>query len=191
MKKRNQFYHKILLAEMQKSNRELEKQWKIMNGCAVITLWELYGWRKNRINSFALHGGDIWEELSKAGSSLSALELCEKETGMELSLDGVNSYHNYSYLDHNLWDGRMPSYEEAILIEQKRRPWIPVLLMACFCTALHRKEKWGYERLTEFVKNIDGIRKENHDDKYFVQLCKERYDIDILIEGEVNENEDG
>lgn len=161
---------------------ELDKQFTIVTGCAVIILWELHGWRNVRIGRLSHYVHDIWQECADAEDQASMLEICERETGIEMTLDGLRSYHEFPYLDHKKWQGRKyPTMQEEMYILNQEIQWIPTMMIACLLVALHRKEGWGYQRLSEFANAINEIRKEGHDASYFRKLMREKYNTTIDV----------
>ena len=167
---------------MKRQAIELDKQFTIVTGCAVTVLWELYGWRNERIGKLTHYVSQIWRECAEAKDQCSMLEMCERETGIEMTLDGKRSYHEFPYLDHTKWKGRkFPTMQEELYILNQEIQWIPTMMLACLLIALHRKEKWGYQRLSRFAYCVNEIRKENHDASYFRKLMKSKYDMTTAV----------
>lgn len=177
MRKKTQ-HSEALRRTYAKQSKELTEQFAIINGAMCILFQERYGYRNKKIHRIALSNSNVWKEVSEAVGGETVLELCERETGIEMSLDGEKSYHEFPYLDHNKWKGmKYPSEAQEIFILNQEIKWIPSMMLAVLCISMHRLYGWGFGRLAKLCTEIDTIRKEGHSSNYYRKLCKERYDL--------------
>ena len=143
-----------------KINEELTKQLDMLYALVVMVLWKDYGWRRLRIDRFFLRTQEVWDDVAEAGIEDSMLSLLEKETGIEIQMPGMKSYHEYAYLDVNAWDRKPPTEMQVIYIRQQQRKWLPAMLIASMCLAMYRKEGWGPVRIARFVGYYEAMRDE-------------------------------
>lgn len=160
---------------------ELEKQWYIMNGIAVIVLWENFGWRKKKIVNFACYAGDTWSDLRNDLEMISMMEICEKETGVEVSLYGEESWHDEEFLNHDLFRPESMTIPKQTRMKEVQIKWLAAMLESSFITALHRKEKWGFGKLSEFAQHVYEHMRERRDPEYYKVFCKQNYDIELYM----------
>lgn len=150
----------IEMRSNQELNQELTKQLGMMYSVMAIVLWKFYGWRKERIYKLVNITQEVWEECANYGTEKSMLEILEEETGIEIAMPGKKSYHELKFLDASTWDGKPPTKMEFLYIREQQKVWLPSLLLACICIALHRKEKWADERIGKFVNYVQDLRME-------------------------------
>ena len=86
----------------------------------------------------------------------SVFEMLEQETGIELTLDGVKSYHEFPFLAETDQVIRT-DYQEARMLEEEIQ-WIPSVMLAGICLVLHRKDRWGFDRLSKFMDKVNILR---------------------------------
>lgn len=133
--------------------REHNKQLDIVYGACFCVLWEDYQWRENRIIKRFQTSKDVWLECE----NFSVLEVMERETGIEMTLEGDKSYHEYSYLSGDTTVKPL-SEPEIIYMLQRVMRWMPTLILASVCVALYRNDGWGYERLNRFIGKVNALR---------------------------------
>jgi len=140
-----------------KANKTLKgehnKQLDIMYTACFCVLWQEYGWRERRIIKRFNKSVEIWQE----HDDFSILERLEKETGIELTLLGEKSYHNYMYFSSDA-ESRPLSNVEMIYLQQRVMKWLPTMLLAAICLALYREDEWGFKRLSSFVEKVNIMR---------------------------------
>lgn len=147
----------MLLKSADKVNQERTKQVNIIYPCAGMIFWK-YGWRLNRINKIFDLTSEVWHE--SISNHLAILPMLEKETGIELTLMGTDqSYKELAWLCIETND-IMLTYEQAYFSNIRMIPWVPTMLLACLLIVLHRKEKFGYDRLSKFVVEMNQLRSE-------------------------------
>lgn len=162
-------------------NQEMVKQTTIIYSSAIIILWKDYGWRKTRIMRRFQTSKEIFDECAAYGTSKSMMQMLEDETGIEIRMNGCDkSFHDLAYLDADKWDGKMPTAAQAVYIKQRMKPWIAPQLLSCLCLTMHRDEKYGPQRIAEFIHKVDEYRIEHGEDvKHYEEALKEITGIDI------------
>lgn len=142
-------------------NREMAKQIEILYAASSVIWWRDYGWRSTRIMRRFDTTTKVWGECADHGIYKSMLQMLEEETGIEMSLSGYDrSYHEFSYLDGDAWDGKLLTLPQTIYMHQQQKKWLAPLILACICLSLHRDEHWGAARIAKFIQQIDAMRQE-------------------------------
>lgn len=159
--------------------RELHKQIDIMYAASAVVWWREYGWRSTRILRRFEKTTKIWDECNGWGAKKSMLQMLEEETGIEMRLSGYDrSYHEFSYLDGDAWDGKMLNNAQLIYMHQQQVKWLAPLVLACICLMLHRDEHWGPERIAKFIGYVDAMRQElGENPEKYRQLMREVTDV--------------
>ena len=156
-------------------NREQLKQLDIIYPACALVWWRDYGWKETRIMRRFLTTQTVWDECADYGLEKSIFQMLEDETGIEMMLDGVKSYHEYAYFDAAMWNGKPLDMAQTIYMRQQQKKWIAPMILASVCISLHRDEKWGYERLADFISKVDGLRRDlGEDPKAYYQKL---YDV--------------
>lgn len=146
---------------MKDITKEMHKQIDIFYAAASVIWWKEYGWREKRIMRRFDTTTKLWDECNEWGVKKSMLQMLEEETGIEMSLSGYDrSYHEFSYLDGSVWDGKLLTIPQTIYMHQQQRKWLAPLILACICLSLHRDEKWGADRIARFISQVDAMRQE-------------------------------
>lgn len=165
-------------------NRYGDKQVSMIYPAAAIVLWQQFGYRKQKIIARFAESQRAWETCAQAGETKSMMQMMEEETGVELILSDVPSYHSMPYLDPAAYDGKPYTSEQIIYMRQRQRKWIAPQILASICIALHRSDGFGvgYDgkgRLERFITEVDKIRKKlGEKPKEYAKLLKEVTDID-------------
>ena len=142
-------------------NREMAKQIEILYAASSVIWWRDYGWRSTRIMRRFQTTTEIWGECADHGIYKSMLQMLEEETGIEMQLSGYDrSYHEFSYLDGDAWDGKLLNLPQTIYMHQQQKKWLAPQILACICLSLHRDEHWGPDRIARFIQQIDAMRQE-------------------------------
>lgn len=168
----------------QELNKEMDKQIDILYAASGVVWWTEYGWRTTRIMRRFQTSTEIWTECADYGVSKSMLQMLEEETGIEMQLSGYDrSYHEFSYLDGDAWDGKLPTLPELIYIRQQQKKWMAPLILASICLTLHRDEHWGADRIARFIGQVDALRQKlGENPEKHKALMREKTD---LPEGEI------
>lgn len=160
-------------------DRELTKNINIVYPAVAYVLWTGYGWRKLRITRFFEVSREVWQECAEAGVEKSMLSMLEDETGIEIKMPGMKSFHEYAYLDADAWDRKAPTRQQILYIRQQQKKWIPAMLLANICLALKRREHWGPDRISALVGSIEELRgMYGMDIKRYAWLLKEHTDFE-------------
>ena len=162
-----------------KLQKELKKQISIIFPAAAVVLWQQFGWRKVRIMRRFATAQEIAHECGRYGPAKSMLQMLEDETGIELQLEGYQSYHDFQYLDSEKWDGKGLTRPQMIAMYGKMAKWTAPQLLAGLCLALYRDEGFSTVRLGRFIQGVDALRKglgENPD--AYRKMLEETTDID-------------
>lgn len=142
-------------------NREMAKQIEILYAASSVIWWRDYGWRSTRIMRRFDTTTKVWGECADHGIYKSMLQMLEEETGIEMQLSGYDrSYHEFSYLDGDAWDGKFLTLSQTIYMLQQQKKWLAPLILACICLSLHRDEHWGADRIAKFISQVDKMRQE-------------------------------
>lgn len=142
-------------------NREMAKQIEILYAASSVIWWRDYGWRSTRIMRRFDTTTKVWGECADHRIYKSMLQMLEEETGIEMQLSGYDrSYHEFSYLDGDAWDGKLLTLPQTIYMHQQQKKWLAPLILACICLSLHRDEHWGPDRIARFIQQIDAMRQE-------------------------------
>ncbi len=143
--------------------REQAHQIKLIYPAVFTVLWD-YGWREKRIISRLNETVEALKEGTEREKSV--FEVLEEETGIEMTLDGVESYKEFPFLAETDKCIRSELQYAAMLEEEIQ--WIPSVMIAGVCLVLHRHDHWGFERLNDFVFKLNLIRASlgENEDKY-------------------------
>ncbi|MBR3360892.1 MAG: hypothetical protein IKG39_06110 [Lachnospiraceae bacterium] len=142
-------------------SREMDRQIDILYAASAVVWWVEYGWRTTRIMRRFQTSTEIWTECADYGVSKSMFQMLEEETGIEMSLSGYDrSYHEFSYLDGDAWDGKLLTLEQTVYMHQQQKKWLAPLILASICLSLHRDDHWGAERIAKFISQVDKMRQE-------------------------------
>lgn len=130
-----------------------QKQLAIMNCVSFCILYDM-GWDADKIIERFNDATEVWHETRRKG--VTTLELLENETGIELSLDGIRSWHDF---DQFRSDGeRYLTDAEYIYSLTRRRMWFAPMVLAGLILALCRKDGWDEAEITEFMQRDKEIR---------------------------------
>ena len=155
----------------------------------VLSLYREYGWRRLRIKRFMDVASKVLADVG-SDETVSMIQLCDKELGIEIRNEKNDSYLDVAYLNDEKWQGmkesfmkKPESYKKAYLtvMKQKMKSWMFPQITATILITLHRKEKWGYDRLMRFLNCTYAIREEFKEDaKGMEQAVKEETGIDMI-----------
>jgi len=170
--------NRTVLNAYKKIGVEMNKQVNIILPAAAVVLWKQFGWRKVRILRRLVTTSKVVNECGQMGPMKSVMQMLEEETGIELQLSGYPSYHEFSYLDSNKWDGKGLTKPQMVAMYGKMAKWIAPQIIAGICLALYRDEGFGAERLGRFISGLDAIRKELGEvPKSYKELLEKETDI--------------
>lgn len=173
-------YTKQQIKAMQKATKDLQleiyKQTKIVFCAATVVMWR-YGWRDKRILNRFEEAQKVWNEVAE-DVSMSMLCKLEEETGIEMSIGGYEkSYHDIEFLRRNA-NVRTPDFGKYMFMRKAQMKWIAPQILAAFMIVMHRRDRWGYEKLIKLLTDMDAIRREYGDDlDKYVNLMEEETDF--------------
>lgn len=140
----------------QKQKKEQDRICNIISAACFIVLWEDYGWREKRIITRFDQATAVMHEVPEKHRSV--FEILEDETGIEMSLDGEKSYHEYHSLTSDETIVEIDTIEKYIANSQRQTKWIPTLIITSLCIVLHRVDGWEYDKLSRFVYKVNTLR---------------------------------
>lgn len=157
---------------------EGRKQCFVMYGAVAIALWRYWGKRQLTITRLFDITGAVWHDCAQTNMH-SMIEMCEKETGIEVQNGDGKSWRDLPYLNASLNQKRM-SEAQWIYMRQQQTKWIPAQVMACLMIALHRKYHFGFERLGRVYAQVEQIKAEfDNDGDRIREACFQLTKIDV------------
>lgn len=171
------------LTAYQKACREIEtegrKQCYLLYSATSLALSRHWNKGRKAIANLFLITQDMWNECAKDNMH-SMIEMCEKETGIEIQNGEGKSWHDLPYLNATLDPGRMTN-AKWIYMRQQQKKWIAPQVMACIMIALHRKYRFGFDRLQKIYDQVREIQAQyNMDPTKILDACRE--ETGILIQ---------
>ena len=158
--------------------QEGRKQCFIIYGASAIALWRYYGKRKQAITRVFDITSEVWQDCARTNQH-SMIEMCEKETGIEVQNGEGKSWRDLPYLNASLNQSRM-SEAQWIYMRHQQMKWIAPQVMACIMISLHRKYHFGFERCGRFYQQVDAIRAEyDNDPDRIREECRKLTGIDV------------
>lgn len=146
----------------QRAVRRIEtdgKKWCMnLYGATAIALWEHWGKKSGTIRKLFDESHEVWKACAKDHDS-SMIQMCEKETGIEIRNESGVSWRDVPYLNGSLNPGMM-NEAQWLYMRQQQIKWIRPQIMACMMVALHRKYGFGYERCGRIYQQIQDIEAE-------------------------------
>ncbi len=167
---------------------EADKQVDLCICSMVIALYKFWNYREDRISKIINLTNEIFGECG-SDNNLSMIRMCDEECDIELTnCEGV-SYKDKIFLNAEIDDGRPLTSAQWLAMRQNQKKWVEAQIMACIFIALHRKEGWGFKRLSELGLRMADIKGEAdyNADKIRV-MAKEQ--ADFTWTGEFEEIED-
>lgn len=156
-------------------NNEYFKQIDIIYGSTALALFRHWGWKHLRILRMFDEAVEAREECASYGIEVSILEMLENETGIEMRIpQSQKSFHELAFFNNNLKVGTKSTMTKAqwILMRKRQKEWCGAGILADIFLALHRKEKFGPERLRKLMEQIEEISTEyKYSRKLIVDQC--------------------
>ena len=138
--------------------QEGRKQCFIIYGSSAIALWRHHGKRRQAITRLFDITSEVWQDCARTNQH-SMIEMCERETGIEVQNGEGKSWRDLPYLNASLNQRRM-SEAQWIYMRHQQIKWLAPQIMACIIIALHRKYHFGFERCGKFYGQVEEIRME-------------------------------
>lgn len=174
-KRRHKTAHQKALADLESEGR---KQCFLLYSATAIALFRHWNKKKAAILSLFEITGDVWHSCAETNLH-SMIEMCEKETGIEIQNGDGKSWQDLPYLNATLNTQRM-SNAQWVYMRQQQKKWIAPQVMACIMVALHRKYGFGFERLSRIYSQIQDIEAEyDMDPEKLQEACREMTGINI------------
>lgn len=159
------------------ASRELDKEYKkaeaTMFNASILVLYRDYGFRKLRIERVLEKANAVFDECASSRQK-SLVQMCDEQLGIELRNDFNESYKDTPYLSDEDWNSKKDQvlHKMTVLqqncylirVRQKMKAWMFPQTMASVLLALHKKENWGAERVTEFASKVQAVREEFDND---------------------------
>lgn len=167
----------------QKATRFIEEEGRrqcfLLYSATAITLFRHWGKKRDAITRLFEASGAAWGEC--AGDNMrSMIEMCEKETGIEIQNGDGKSWHDLPYLNATL-DTRRMSNAQWVYLRQQQARWVAPQVMACILVAMHRKYGFGFDRCARFYAQVQEVEAEfRMDPKRIQAACLEETGVNIF-----------
>jgi len=157
---------------------EGRRQCFLLYSAAALALHRHWGKKKVTIIRLFEITGEVWHDCAE-DNTRSMIEMCEKETGIEIRNESGKSWEDLPYMNATLDTSRM-SYAQWIYMRQQQVKWIPAQVMACIMVALHRKYGFGYDRCARFYEQVREIEAQYGMDPERIRMaCIKETGIDV------------
>ena len=158
--------------------KEGRKQCFIIYGASGIALWRHYGKRQQAIMRLFDTTSAVWQDCA-ATNMHSMIEMCEKETGIEIQNGEGKSWRDLPYLNASLNQKHMSEAQWTYMRLQQIK-WIAPQVMACIMIALHRKYHFGFDRCGKFYSHVEEVKAEfGNDPDRMREECFKLTGIDV------------
>ncbi len=144
----------------------------------AIALWRHWNKKEKAIRRLFGDSLDVWNQCAKDYDH-SMIEMCELETGIEITNGDGKGWRELSYLNGSLIPDKM-TYAQVLYMRQQQLKWVRPQLMACMMITLHRKWGFGPERCARIYAQIDDIEYEYRSNPDRIRAaCYELTGIDV------------
>ena len=155
---------------------EMHRQCAILYSATALALHRHWNKGTEAITRLLDITGEVWHACA-TDNTKSMIEMCYKETGIEVQNERGESWENIAYLNNSYPQMTNAQY---VYMRMRQKSWIAPQIMACIMVALHRKYGFGFERLSRLYNQIDAIRTEyNLDPDKLREACREETHIDV------------
>lgn len=164
------------IRQMQRADKalkdEIDKQTDIICSSTAMALWKDFGWRQERISKLLNMMLEAWLECTEDDTA-SMCSMLEDETGIVMGIP--NTDRDYRELLYFKRDKPLDlTAAQRIYMRHRQREWMGAQILASAMLALHRKEGWGYGRLSRFSGSVDAVRAEHgFDRKRLTSACRD------------------
>lgn len=173
--------------QIQKLEKELAKESRrqgvIVYGSAAIALYRYWGWRKQRLESLFDIVQDVWNECAQ-DNTVSMIQMLDNETGIELTLrENGRSYKEFDFLNGKLALYNIQNLTSFQMIAMRRGEiqWMGPTIQAALYLALHRKRRFGAERISRLLSQMFEIQDEFESKPERIQEeCLKLTEVDII-----------
>ena len=176
-------YQKAYDNAFNKLDQEIEEQTELIYSAAAIALATYWDWGAVRINRLFHYSQDAVDECAMQGNSVSLVQMFDKECNIDLveEITGKD-WRELDYLnpDANKYNWETMTPPQKIYMRQRQAKWIRPTMLAAMGLGLHRKEGFGFERLSRLFNQINEVSFEyNWDRKALLEAAKEVAHINI------------
>ncbi|MBQ0112393.1 MAG: hypothetical protein KBT03_04605 [Bacteroidales bacterium] len=149
-------------------NREADRVMDVVYTSTILALHRNQGWGRVRISHFMDKAQQVFNECGEDDTK-SMIQLCDEETGIEFCNEKGECWKDDVYLNDELWKVRKAEYQKkprayqiAYLtrVRQKQMEWLFPTFGASIAIALHRKEKWGYDKINALIGQMYDVAAE-------------------------------
>jgi len=158
--------------------QEGRKQCFIIYGASAIALWRHHGKRQQAITRLFEITSEVWQDCASTNMH-SMIEMCDKETGIEIQNGEGKSWRDLPYLNASLNQRRM-SEAQWIYMRRQQIKWIAPQVMGGVMISLHRKYGFGFDRCARIYQQIRDIEGEyGMDPDKLQEVCRKETLINI------------
>lgn len=147
---------------IQKATMDLEtecrKQITVLFSATAIALWRYWGKRKVTIGRLFDVANEAFAEC-RSSLAYSMIQICEKETGIELQNGEGKSWHEIPFLNAELDAGSFTP-AKFLYMRKQQLPWVRPQVFACILVSMHRKYGFGYVRCARLYGQIQEVEEE-------------------------------
>lgn len=177
------YYAKKQIQKLEKElAKESRRQGVIVYGSAAIALYRYWGWRKQRLESLFDIVQDVWNECAQ-DNTVSMIQMLDNETGIELTLrENGRSYKEFDFLNGKLALYNIQNLTPFQMIAMRRGEiqWMGPTIQAALYLALHRKRRFGAERISRLLSQMFEIQDEFESKPHRIQEeCLKLTEVDI------------
>lgn len=161
-----------------------QKELDVIYFGTCLILKEEYNWGKLRIKRLIDVASGIFKECGDCGTEKSLIQLCDEECRIEFRGPDGESYKDTVYLGIEKWNEQkdkvfsMPwEMQKAYMVgvKAKMRKWMKPVIMSSVALALHRKEGWGFKRISTFITLLEqSIDKYKGNNKIMLKVVDEK-----------------
>lgn len=177
------YYAKKQIQKLEKElAKESRRQGVIVYGSAAIALYRYWGWRRQRLESLFDIVQDVWNECAQ-DNTVSMIQMLDNETGIELTLrENGRSYKEFDFLNGKLALYNIQNLTAFQMIAMRRGEiqWMGPTIQAALYLALHRKRRFGAERISRLLTQMFEIQDEFENKPHRIQEeCLKLTEVDI------------
>lgn len=157
----------------EKLTKNAQKELDLIYFATCLVLFQEYGWGKKRIKRLVDVAGDIFTECG-SDQNMSLVQMCSNETNIELRNADNKSWEDAPYLNEAKWKEFEPKFYKMPLQKQRAYmlrvkacmdKWKKPIILSSVILALHRKEGWGFTRISKILPLIEDCCNEYNNDE--------------------------
>lgn len=155
----NKAQKNMIIKACKKLDQAAERAVDLTYSCLAIALNRHYGYGKQRIKKIMEESWKAWEEVGQ-DETMSMIELLDTETGVEVMTEDRKHWYDMPYLNNEAWDGQIRSWQYLYQVRIEQAKWMEATATAGLLLAMHRKEKFGPERIGKLYEHMLEVRNE-------------------------------